>query len=569
MGGCKTPKKLKKIILGGFFVKKKIVLVLVLCIAFVSIVLTVLLLKKSSDPTFANLPDIKNAPVIKVLTRDSTASNRTASGFDIKDNPYVQYIFKHTGINVQLQLQPQDSYTEKLQLELASQNAPDLAFLTGNDSYALNIAKSGALEPLNNYIDKYPNIQIVYDDNYWKEYSFDKNKYFLKGPYILPVGNKCTLIRQDWLDKLNLKMPTTVDELHEVLKAFVKAKPDGQTPTYGLTARKDLSNFYTVSSAYGNPSVDSGLPYIYVDYAKKKLALWNTSEAVREYYKEMVKWWKEGLIDKECLTASADQFWNKILTGNIGIVSHNAESAGWLTTWIRQVQKKTNPVLAVMPALKGTGFKNPYGTEGGLEKTRSFEGYLGIPKGSKNIDNVLKVINFECSPDFNNFAIFGAQGYEYNTKNGGLEIDTNYMQTKTFSAQYVFSFDKSSFTGKQEEYTYLLAGGFGDKNYDSEADVLARTKKAFSISSAYAVPYQNWISIIPRLPIEDMYPDIDNTILSFSIKLVTGELNANSDEDWKTYLKAVDNSGLHSIIKEKEKYLKKNAPGFFDRSYIE
>ena len=84
---------------------------------------------------------------------------------------------------------------------LASENTPDLVLLTGNDTFAINIAKSGALEPLNKYINKYPNLLKVYNDDYLKEYSFNENKYFLKTPYILPVENKCSLIRQNWLER--------------------------------------------------------------------------------------------------------------------------------------------------------------------------------------------------------------------------------------------------------------------------------------------------------------------------------------------------------------------------------
>ena len=41
------------------------------------------------------------------------------------------------------------------------------------------------------------------------------------------IFGACSLIRQDWLDKLNLKAPTTVDELHDVLYAFRNEDPNG------------------------------------------------------------------------------------------------------------------------------------------------------------------------------------------------------------------------------------------------------------------------------------------------------------------------------------------------------
>ena len=42
-------------------------------------------------------------------------------------------------------------------------------------------------------------------------------------------------IRQDWLDKVDMEIPTTLDELHDVLVAFVNEDPDGNgiKDTYG------------------------------------------------------------------------------------------------------------------------------------------------------------------------------------------------------------------------------------------------------------------------------------------------------------------------------------------------
>lgn len=503
-----------------------------------------------------------DAPVVTFMKRDANTSNRSMSKLDEKDNPYSRYIFDKTGIRVEIQYQSVDGYAEKVQLVLASGNAPDIVDLTGSDGDAINTARSGALEPINLYIDKFPNLMRVYNDEYWKGLCFDNNKYFLKGQYVLPVSNKCTLIRQDWLDKLNIKMPATVTELYNVARAFAAARPDGQKNTFGLIARKPLDNFWALSAAYGNPRGESAKPYIYIDKANKKLALWNTSDAARAYYKEVEKWWNEGLIDKESLTITSDQFWNKINSGQVGIISHSAESAGWLTTWIRQTQKSKTPTLSVIPALKGSGYINQYGVEGGYEQTEAFEGFWGFPKGCGNIENVLKVYDFECSSEFIDFAIFGLKGLEYEVKDGRKVFNSDYKQTKSFSDDYVFTFDKADMTSDQKE-AMLSKFAVGDRDYDPSTESLARLKKAFDTTASMSVPLQVWIPLVPKLPVEDIHPDVDTAILDLSIKLITGELDANKDSDWNSYLKMVEDSGLPSIITQKENYLLKNYPQFF------
>lgn len=545
---------------------KKMLALLLGIIMMIALTAPVSAFKADPTPAPLKLPEFKKAPIIRVWVKDiNLTANISTSKLSVKDNPYVRYIFKNTGINVQIELQPEDSYMEKVQLVLNSKNAPDLISLTGLDSFAYGVAKAGALKPLNKYLPKYPNLMKVYNTAYWNEFSFDANKYFIMRPYELPVADRCTLIRQDWLDKLHLKMPTTVQEFHDVLAAFVKAQPDGQNPTYGLSGRVNLDNFWALTPAYGNPNIDTGKPYIYVDYTTKKLVLWHTSNAARAYYKEIVKWWKEGLIDKEFLNNNTDTFWSKVNNGVTGTVAHGAESAGWLTTWMRQIQKKTTPVLAVVPALKGTGFKNAYGGEGGTETMRAFDGYSGISRNCKNVDNVLKVLNFECSPAFNDFCLWGLEGMEYNTVNGVKIQDTDYKQTKAFYDMYVFCYDKSSFTPAQNDRIYQKYDGGGDKQYDPESDALARSRAAYIAVSKTAVPYQKWTNIIPGLPVEDLHPDVESPITALSVKLITGELDANKDADWNKYLSEVNKTGINDIIKEKEKYLKKYAPKYFTK----
>ena len=48
---------------------------------------------------------------------------------------------------------------------------------------------------------------------------------------ITPRANDYLLwIRQDWLDKLNMKAPKTIDELEAVMEAFKNNNPDGLAP---------------------------------------------------------------------------------------------------------------------------------------------------------------------------------------------------------------------------------------------------------------------------------------------------------------------------------------------------
>lgn len=63
------------------------------------------------------------------------------------------------------------------------------------------------------------------------------------------------MIRQDWLENLGLEMPTSLDELYDVLYAFTYNDPDGNgvDDTYGITSAgggKGVGRNFPADSVY-------------------------------------------------------------------------------------------------------------------------------------------------------------------------------------------------------------------------------------------------------------------------------------------------------------------------------
>ena len=85
------------------------------------------------------------------------------------------------------------------------------------------LGRDGGLIPLNDLIEEHaPNIKKVMeeDDRYRQSAtSLDGNIYYLPKNQEL-LSAEYWWIREDWLNNLGLEVPTTVDELHDVLYAF-------------------------------------------------------------------------------------------------------------------------------------------------------------------------------------------------------------------------------------------------------------------------------------------------------------------------------------------------------------
>jgi putative aldouronate transport system substrate-binding protein len=152
------------------------------------------------------------------------------------------------------------------------------------------------------------------------------------------------MINKKWLDKLNLKMPTTPDELMQVLRAFKDKDPNGNGKPdeipYSFIYGTNAFGIYSMFGAFGLPDNANHL------VVKNDKLLFT---AVQPEYKEAVKWYaqlhKEGLIDKESLTQDEKVFYSKGREGILGVFSGVSEN--------NMIAEKDFGDYVTVPPLKG------------------------------------------------------------------------------------------------------------------------------------------------------------------------------------------------------------------------
>jgi putative aldouronate transport system substrate-binding protein len=121
--------------------------------------------------------------------------------------------------------------------------------------------------------------------------------------------------RQDWLDKLGLKVPETLEEMEKVLLAFANNDPDGngQNDTIPLLARsssihQDVGDIFTAFEVRPRYWLLENGRVIYAD----------VMDGYREALKVLQRWYKAGLIFKEFLTVTGDQYNAYFVEGKVG-----------------------------------------------------------------------------------------------------------------------------------------------------------------------------------------------------------------------------------------------------------
>ncbi|MDP2791194.1 MAG: extracellular solute-binding protein, partial [Rectinemataceae bacterium] len=146
------------------------------------------------------------------------------------------------GIELKITAEPSNENDQdvKILAAAAANQLPDL-FMVRRDPWQ-TLIKQGLVAPVDDMYPLMPNRLENYFDADSIAFSTIRGKsYGFAFPGSLQK-NEGLVIRKDWLDKLGLKMPTTLDELYDVCYAFTFKDPDGngKNDTYGFGAFVEL-----------------------------------------------------------------------------------------------------------------------------------------------------------------------------------------------------------------------------------------------------------------------------------------------------------------------------------------
>ncbi|MDR1570558.1 MAG: extracellular solute-binding protein [Oscillospiraceae bacterium] len=230
---------------------------------------------------------------------------------------------KLTNTKLTFEIIPNTDWTEKIRAMLNSGTAPDaLLYVNAATTYA-EFGLNGALVPMNNYKEQWPNYYKLVEDwgmeaDIQDRYLIDGNLYYMSELYDFPFFDAGPIIRTDLLEKFGLEVPTTFDELYEVAKVFKANYPD----SYPITNLVDERVTYRMTMpSFGislGVNASNGTHVTSYDYATGQTFAGATSELYREYLRYLAKCYAEGLYDPEFANAS-DVWATKLSTGAASI----------------------------------------------------------------------------------------------------------------------------------------------------------------------------------------------------------------------------------------------------------
>ncbi len=247
-------------------------------------------------------------------------SSATAIMKNFGENEMYKELEKRTGIKIEFIHPPEGQSKEQLNLMIASKDLPDI-IEDGIKHYPGKYLKAfddGIIIDIKDLQKKYaPNLTQLYTT--YPELLIDvetESEKILYTPFIR--GNTAGRIfyglymRNDWLKDLNMKAPTTMDEIYQALKAF-KEKKGAKSPFTGGGGKSSSSDRIRNDAFLGAFGLG---PTFFAENGKVLFGAYDPR--FKDYVATMAKWYKEGLIDAEFASITGKNIDAKMTNGEAG-----------------------------------------------------------------------------------------------------------------------------------------------------------------------------------------------------------------------------------------------------------
>ncbi len=257
-----------------------------------------------------NFASAESVPIVWMMWGDNNAT---------EENLVIQTARERTGVDIHYNYISSGDYNTKLNALIAADTLPDI-FTVGGQT-AIDLMKEGKLLDMTPYLDEYgPHILAGYEEGELESLPINRDGgiYGLTGLAGLVMED--LFVRKDWLAKVGLEAPTTLDELYEVMKAFTFEDPDGngKDDTYGYVGNSAMAFWQNIFTAYGvpfgNPIVlEDGTVTTYMKHPNYLKGI----EYLRRLY-------SEGILDPDFATLPTMEVFQRFWSGKVGVFSFRA-----------------------------------------------------------------------------------------------------------------------------------------------------------------------------------------------------------------------------------------------------
>ncbi len=458
--------------------------------------------------------------------------------------PVWAWVKEQTGVSINWQVVPNSEFGTTIQTRMAAGiDLPDIlsagsidTTIYGEDGMLVEmsdmIAKYG--ENFNSVLAEKPNLLPLMKTPDGKVYHLSTTRD--EELYAGAIGFQ---IRKDWLDRLGLEEPKTVDDWYHVLTAFKEQDANGNgnpSDEIPMSAESSVKNIYRWGNAWGlrlwtsdGFSIDENGKVQY-DFLKPE---------AKEMTEFVAKLYKEGLMDPEAITNTSDDLTSKSINNQLGSSLYWQELCPTWNKALKAIGDETAQWVQVRTP------EGPNGYKGHIEMLGYASGKWSLSKDCKHPVEAFKwldynLYNYDCVVT----RTIGVEGQTYNKVDGKF-VMTDFVTNNPDGLGYVEAIRST--------------GGWSPVSVTNYSELIQLFKLADDqeIARAEAVADQ----IIPKTDfaissLEEaeelnlLYTDIttyrDETMTKFF-------LGTESLDQWDVFTKTLVDMGIEDVLAIKQK----------------
>ena len=416
------------------------------------------------------------------------------------------------------------TYLEKLNVVIAGGDYPDLFKAMWADNIK-EYYEDGLLVNIDELAKEnhFTNLQAYLDEarGYQNLTAYDGDFYAI--PMKIGVYQHGLWYRKDWLDKLGLEVPKTMDEFYQVAKAMKEADLDGMG-TYGFSADSSwwLNHFHCMyTDSWDYKLMEDGTIQHY-----------RALDEMRDSYAFWAKMYAEKILDQSICTGTNAR--ELFVSGRTGMMMRDC--------YAKDIQYIFDQIKAINPEAEVGIMLMPAGPLGSHQITGTpYLDYTAISTTAEDPVRIAAILDYILSDEGQNLLRNGIEGVHY-TKNADGTIVRN-------TAEY----EKDKFGTGDYGIHWMMSLVYSDPYYVAEDyayteffnETSTRLQEAFDTDyfvTSFA-PLDGYSSDVT----EKYLPKFNELYNQFDQKFIMGELEVN-DANWKLWLDTIESDAHYSEL---------------------
>jgi putative aldouronate transport system substrate-binding protein len=399
--------------------------------------------------------------------------------------------------------------------DLIPENMPDyMAFIADNEDFAASIGTESS-------------------EGYWGGlHTYTANTHADAG----------LVMRGDWLSDLNLEVPTTYDDLHDVLTAF---KNNGASSPLWINYNGYLPNnsliagFDTVGAA-GTDS--SAYPFFQID---GEVFYGSTAEGFKEYISLLSQWYAEGLIYSDFMSATDSNTQppsDIIINGECGVCVQTLDSYHqwddssdtFSMVAVPEIRKNEDQVLHLI------------GSTSSVSTT-----VLCVSTACQNVETVLQAFNYDFTEDGYLLMNYGIENDTFVfDENGDPQLTDVVLKSELPDVSLALSV----YTGTDSNaYPGIRDNARGWALYDEAQQTASEVWENPGDDDAYVYPALCSMNLEESAQFNAKIADISTYVSEKTLAWIVGTGDVNAE--WDEFVANVEAMGIADCIAAKQSAL--------------